>query len=252
MNNLSKICLLTLILICISCSSGRNKKNRLIPSRDVVSILTDLYLADGLLTYPPVRTKYAAKDSISNYVDIIEKHGYTKERMDATIRYYFLRNPKKLEKIYDDVLARLSEVQSRLRIKPVTPPVTSTNLWTEKLNYSFPEGGTNSVFFNIPLKDTGLYKLSLRILVFPDDQSQNPRINVFFWHADNKGTGVRDNWAAVNLPKDGRWHVYNLSKRLTDTIFTHLSGWLLDHDPKGGKWEQHAWIENINLMKVPR
>jgi hypothetical protein len=253
MNNYLKICFAIIILIFISCSGNGKKTGRrkLIPTKDVISILTDLYLADGLLTYPNVRERFSTKDSISNYVDIIKRHGYTKERMDATIRYYFLKNPKKLEKIYDDVLARLSEIQSRMKTKIPAARVTSLNLWTEKLNYSLPETGTNnSIFFNIPLKDTGLYDLSMRIIVFEDDQSLNPRINVFFWHADSTKIGVRDNWDAVNLLKDGKWHNYKLSKRLTDTTFTHFSGWLMHHDPKPGRWEKHAKVENIIFMKA--
>jgi hypothetical protein len=253
MKHLCKTWFILIILIFISSSCQRKKANRLIPTKDVISILTDLYLADGLLTYPPVRMKYAAKDSISNYIDIIEKHGYTKERMDATIKYYFLKNPKKLEKIYDDVLGRMIEMQSRMKIKGAVTPNPNMNLWTEKFNYSLPETNTNNmIFFNIALKDTGLYTLSLRIIVFPDDQSKKPRINIFFWHAQGSGIGVRDNWDVVNLPKDGQWHYYNLSKRLTDTAFTHLSGWLMYHDPKPGVWEKHSKIDNITLLKAPR
>ena len=185
MSSFLKICFVFIILTSISCSGDRKKtdSHKLIPTRDVISILTDLYLADGLLTYPPLREQFSAKDSITNYVDIIESHGYTKERMDATIKYYFIRNPKKLEKIYDIVLSRLSEVQSRLKARLPSTPVKSSNLWTENLNYSLPEAGTNSsIFFNIPIKDTGMYRLTLRIFVFPDDQSLNPQIKVFFCH----------------------------------------------------------------------
>jgi hypothetical protein len=255
MSKYFKICCVIIIMTFISCSCGKKKtsRNQLIPSKDLVSILTDLYLADGLLTYPPLRQQFSTRDSLSNYIDIIEKHGYTKARMDATIRYYFLKKPNKLEKIYDDVLGRLSEIQSRLKTKLSLGPVNTSNLWTEQLNYSLPEGGANSyIFFNIPLKDTGLYELSLRVMVFKEDQSLNPRINVFFWHADNTKTGARDNWNVVNLPKDGKWHNYNLLKRLTDTAFRHFSGWLMYHDPKPGLWNKHAKVENITLLKVSR
>jgi hypothetical protein len=246
--------IITLTLFACSGSGEKVKRSQLIPSKEVVSILTDLYLADGLLILSPVRALYSKKDSSTSYMEIIEKHGYTKELMDKTMKYYFSKDPKKLEKIYDDVLARLSEMQSRLVIKtPTVVPGISYDLWTTQNNYSVPEAGVNNpIFFSIPVKDTGLYELSMVTAVYPDDQSLNPRINVFFWHADNSETGVRDYWTSVNLPKDGERHNYILSKRLTDTTFTHFNGWLLYSDSKTGRWEKHAIIEAISLRKVTK
>jgi hypothetical protein len=54
----------------------------------------------------------------------------------------------------------------------------------------------------------------------------------------------------LDLPKDGERRSYSLSKRNSDLKFTHISGWLLDCDPKEGRWEKHAKIENIVLRKT--
>ena len=66
--------------------------------------MTDIHLADGLLILPKIKTMYSSLDSITAYTQIIEKHGYTKEIMDKTMKYYFIKDPKKLNKIYDQVL----------------------------------------------------------------------------------------------------------------------------------------------------
>jgi len=251
--NFLKIYFVIITLTFISCSGkgDKTKRSQLIPSKDFVSILTDVYIADGLLTLLPVHARFSVKDSISNYIEIIESHGYTKDRMDETLRYYFIKKPKKLEKIYDEVLARLSEIQSRLEIKVPSSPVTSSNLWTGQPAYSVPEAGTgNTIFFSIPVKDTGMYELSLTAVVYPDDEGLNPRINVFFWHADSTKEGVKDHWDAVDVPKDGQSHNYKLSKRLTDTTFTHFNGWLLYEDIKAGRLEKHAKVENNVFRKA--
>jgi hypothetical protein len=253
MSNFYKLFFLIIPLIFFSCSGNREKikRSQRIPPKEVVSILTDIYIDDGFLSSPASYGKFSVTDSSYNHIAIIKKHGYTKDQMDKTIKYYFIRDPKKLIKIYDDVLARLSEIQSRLEAEKPTILIPSSNLWTGQRSFLVPETGTtNSVNFSIAVKDTGMYELTLTAVVFKDDQSLNPRINVFFWHADTTKTGVRDNWNTVDLPKDGLRHNYTLSKRLTDTTFTHFNGWLLYNDTQTGRWEKHARIENIIFRKA--
>lgn len=245
--------IITLIFLSCSGSGGKTKKNQMIPSGEIVSILTDLYIADGLLYIQPIRIQFSAKDSIANYIEIIDSHGYTKDQMDKTLKYYFIKDPKELEKIYDEVLARLSEIQSRLEAEKPSSPEVSLSHWTGPSAYSVPESGiNNTISFSIPVKDTGMYELSLTAIVYPDDQSLNPSINVFFWHADTSITGKRDYWETVNLPKDGKRHDYTLSKRLSDTTFTSFKGWLLYNDAKPGRWEKHAKVEKIIFRKAPQ
>lgn len=239
-----------LVIFFVSCKGERIKRSELIPSKDVVTILTDLYIADGILVIPPVRAKFSAKDSIANYIDIIEKHGYTKEQMDRTINYYFIKDPKKLEKIYDQVLAKLSEIEIKLETETPAEKSSEFKLWNLKTNFSVPESGTaNPIWFSIPVQDTGMYELSFSAMVYPDDKSISPRTEVFFWHADSTKDGVRDYWDRIALPKDAARHSYTIRKRLTDTSFTHISGWLLNHDPQPGRWEKHAKIFDISLIK---
>lgn len=250
MRNILQIILFVLVLLPASCKSDRIRKSTLIPSKDLVTILTDLYITDGLLVFPPIRAKYSAKDSIANYIDIIEKHGYTKERMDNTINYYFKKDPKKLEKIYDQVLAKLSEIEIKLETETPSEKIIDFKLWNLKTSYSLPESGTtNSVWFNIPVKDTGTYILSFSAMLYLDDKSINPRAEVFFWHADTTADGVRDYWDRISFPKDAVRHSYSIKKKLTDTAFTHISGWLMTHDPQPGRWEKHAKIFDISLTK---
>jgi hypothetical protein len=243
---------LLIVLVMISCSGKgeKIKKRDLIPSDDVVTILTDLYISDGILAFPQVRAKFSAKDSIANYIDIIKKHGYTKDQMDKTIHYYFINNPKKLGKMYDDVLAKLSEVQAKLETE--SPPEKSSPfvLWNQKTSFSLPESGViNPIWFNIPVSDTGTYMLSFSAIIYPDDQSLNARSEVFFWRADGTKDGKRDYWDKIPLQKDGIRHSYSVSKRLKDNTFTHISGWIYKHDDQPGRWEKHARITEISLSK---
>jgi hypothetical protein len=232
-----------------SCKRSDNN-NKLIPAKDLVEVLSELYIADGLLAFPPVRVRFSAKDSTSNYIDIIKRHGYTKERMDNTMQYYFEKKPKKLENIYDQVLTRLSEKQVLLEKEDPPVPQVALNLWNGPGFVEVPETGIKDpVWFSIPIKDTGNYVLEFTTIVYSDDQSINPKVTVFFWHTDSSKTEFRVTWPVVDLPKDGQQHHYFLSKTNIDTAITHISGWFLDSDPKEGRWEKHARIENIILRK---
>ena len=82
---------------------------------------------------------FSSLDSILSYIYIIENHGYSKEIMDKTMKYYFIKNPKKLIKIYDQVLGILSEMESLVEKEAVLTAVHIKNLWTGEEFYSFPD-----------------------------------------------------------------------------------------------------------------
>jgi hypothetical protein len=246
------IALFIIVLIVMACSKNDKSKNeKLIPSSELVSLLTDLYIADGLLAFPPVRSHFFERDSILNYIDILEKRGISKERMDRTMRYYFTKNPRKLEKIYDQVLARLSEMQAELESELPPENMRAKNLWNLNERYLLPEEGIqNTGKFNIEISDTGWYEFSFSALIYPDDQGLNPRTTIYFWHEDGTEEGVTDYWNDVPLIRDGTRHSYSVSKRLTDTSYTHIKGMLYNHDPRPARWEKHARFSDMILRQT--
>jgi hypothetical protein len=255
MRSLTRIMLLLLPVIFWYCS-GRDSisgKVRLIPEKELVSVMTDLYLADGLLAYPLLRNQFNAKDSIENYIDIIEKHGFTKKQMDKTMKYYFNQDPKKLQKIYDQVLARLSAMQSALETETVPPELQGINLWNQKKKLSVPEAGAHDLlYFSIPVKDTGLYEISFTAIIYKDDKSLYPRTTTFFWHASETQEGVRNFWDNIDLIRDGTRHSYSVSRVFDDTTFTHICGWLFQCDVPPGSWVKHGAFSEISVRKIPR
>ncbi len=247
-----KVPLLILFLISFlfSCERGV-KKEKLIPVNDLVDLLTEMYIADGLLAVPPIRAIYSYRDSTSNYIDIITRHGFSKSRMDNTIRYYFENKPDKLENIYDQVLTKLNEKQALLEKEAPPGLDLASNLWTGKEQIEVPESGiTDSAWFTIPVKDTGNYYLEFTTVIYADDQSLNPKVTVFFWRDDSTKTGYRIYWPETTLISDGKRHNYTITGRNSDTTITHINGLLLDCDPQKGRWVKHARVENINLRKA--
>jgi hypothetical protein len=252
MNRLSQIIFFFAIILLVSCYSKTEQISGkdLVRSKDMVSILTEVHLAGGVLILPEVTRRFAFKDSLSSYSDIIEKYGYTKEQLDNTMKYYFVKKPRQLQEIYDKVLSKLSEMETQIDTTFLNPVQPFKNLWQGKLSYSLPDDGVKErVWFDIPLQDTGTYILSTTVFVYADDESIDPGMNVFFWKDDGTTDGVRDYWKQVTFFKDGETHQYSLSKKLTDTTYTRLRGWLLDNKAQSGIWEKHMNVESITLYK---
>jgi hypothetical protein len=241
-----------IILITISSCSGRKnkmEKKDIIPQSEMVVLLTDIYLTDGLLNLSEIQMKHASKDSVITYMEVLGNYGYTKEQMDKSLQYYFTNRPKKLKTIYDQVLRRLTELQSEVQAKTERIPEI-INLWPGRTSYSLPQDGiADMVSFEYLLSDTGLYTLSLGAIVFEDDQSLNPRITVWFWKPDTTESGTLSYWEEIPLQKDGVLRQYKLSATVPDTSFISIRGVLLNHDPKPGRWEKHCRIDNPMLTR---
>jgi hypothetical protein len=240
-------------LLCGSCSSRKNKLDHgdLIPEKELVSILTDVYIADGLLIIPKIHHLFFSLDSLSTYFYIIEKHGYSKETMDKTLKYYFIKKPKKLIEIYDQVLGILSEMESIVEREAALAEGRKENLWTGKEFYSFPTpAGTDSSQFDIKFKKPGLYTLSFSAALFPDDQSVNPRITVYLCHPDSIETGKRQYIETINYIKDGQPHIYTLTLNVPKNRTLHFRGCFYDFDNHPDEWEKHVRIVNISLTHI--
>jgi hypothetical protein len=247
---------LMLIIISIlsgACTSRKSKPERknLIPEKDLISLLTDIYIADGLLTIPTIYTWTSKLDSITTYIQVIENHGYTKDIMDKTMNYYFIYEPKKLNKLYDQVLGILSEMESRVDKQVAVEMARMLNLWRGKDFYSIPSVSQNdSIIFSIPLDRPGTYQLSFTATVFPDDQTVNPRTVAYTSSADSLETGKKHYITPIQFLKDGRPHNYSLYIPV-ERNFSHIKGWFVYFEDQPAEILKHLQIENISLSYTP-
>ena len=243
--------LLALLLVFSSCQSRRSKVDRrhLIPEKELVPILTEIYLADGLVGIPRITMKYAPLDSVTTYINIIEKHGYTREEMDKTLKYYFVKDPKKLIKIYDKVLGVLSEMESRVQKEIAKSKPSAVGFWPGPNSYSFPDpSGADSTAFDISLLKPGLYTLTANVTLFPDDQSANPELTAFTCHPDSILTGKRNYIEPIRYIKDGYEHKYSVAFTVPVKTTLHMRGCLYDYANNPDNWDKHLTIQNIAVI----
>lgn len=250
MTRFTLLILIFISLIVGSCSGNKNKPGgkNLIPEKSLIAILTDVYLADGLLSLPEIRSKFADNDSILTYISIIENHGYTKSEMDQTMEYYFINKPLKFIEIYDKVLGDLSQRESLIEKELLLTLARRENLWTGKEYYLFssPSGADSSEFKTI-LRKKGIYTLQFNATILPDDQSVNPKFSGFLCNPDSITSGKRKYIEPINYIKDGRQHEYSVFISVPDTTNIYFGGSLYKFDNNPALNEPHAWFGKISL-----
>ncbi|NJO68336.1 MAG: hypothetical protein HC830_02830 [Bacteroidetes bacterium] len=125
------------------------------------------------------------------------------------------------------------------------------NIWTGKNSWYLPqEGEKRKIPINLKLKGKGKYTISFTCKVYPDDKSKNPHLYLYF-AADSAKTEKRDSFGVKLYEKDARTTIISVSKDLKDSTFTHLRGFLMNHDQKTGRWKKHAVIEGLKVDYLP-
>jgi hypothetical protein len=168
--------------------------------------------------------------------------------MDKTMKYYFLNNPKKLNKIYDQVLGKLSQMESLVEKESVLQKIRVSNLWKGKDFYDFPSLSINdSAIVDMTIYRKGFYKLTFTVTLFPDDQSVNPGATLIVSPADSMVAGKTKCIKSVYYLKDGRPHTYYLNFSAFENTINHLQCNLYNIGNHPGGSEKHINIENISL-----
>ena len=247
-----RIAVMLVLITLLSAACTNKEEENLIPEKTFAVILSEVYLANGLIVVPEVRNVFAGRDTALNYYDIIESHGYTKEQMESTLRYYFSKKPKKLIRIYDQAIGKLSEQESLLLLSPEESSDPKTELWKDKKSYSLPDTIKNGkLYFEYKLMTPGLYFLDFEATVYPDDHTNNPGLTLLTFHADSAGTGKVNYLPAVKYIKDGFPHKYRITIRVYDNTPVVLQTYLYDRENKPDYGDPHADISDISLTLSP-
>jgi len=108
---LSRI-LLLLISLMLAFAAGCSKKTQItgrefIPRDQLVDLLVDLHLVDGITNDRKFFRMYEGVDSIDLIGPILEKYQVSQEMFDTTI-YEYSRYPELFDQVYNDVLMKLN------------------------------------------------------------------------------------------------------------------------------------------------
>jgi hypothetical protein len=81
------------------------------PADSMVSLLTDMHLADGIINSLKDKKRPTGEISADYFDAILKKHHLDKATFEESMRYYAYYT-EKMNKIYDDVIINLSKIES--------------------------------------------------------------------------------------------------------------------------------------------
>lgn len=110
---MNKFIIVFFSIIAFSCGKKGKVPDYVIPQDDMINIILDIHITDGLLTVKDIRRELTRNDSIDYYKGIFVKHGYSREEFDSSI-YFYSKNINTYDKIYAEVLNRLNEMETEL------------------------------------------------------------------------------------------------------------------------------------------
>jgi hypothetical protein len=247
--NFKKILIILVISLAgLSCSSRKSDidRSRIIPKDKLTELITDLYLTNGLMSQPIVRGSYTPSDTLGAHKDVIESYGYTKEDFDRTMRFYFIKKPKQLVRIYDQALARLSEMESRSEKELFKLQERIRNIWKGKELYAFPDP-TDTLSFDLRLPYPTTYAINLTVTLYPGNKPVNPRMTAFTCHADSIENGTRSYVNTINYISDGYAHSYKFIVKALPGNRLRFAGKLFDYDNDTGNRPLNVVIRNISV-----
>jgi hypothetical protein len=106
----------------LSCSQNSKEKtsiqtpDNLIPTEKMIDILTDVHIAEALLTQHQMHGKNTTYYTALYNTTILKKYKITRKSFMESIRYYAY-NTVELEKIYTEVVTNLVKKQTAVNIK---------------------------------------------------------------------------------------------------------------------------------------
>jgi hypothetical protein len=239
------------LLVFITISLLACNKDRIIPEKDMVTIVTRIFLTDALSVTTQTEKSLFSRDSIEYYAPIYKSLGYSTSEFDSSIVYYS-RNPEALNRIVDKAINELSRKETEIKAKIEamdSDSLDTTNLWVGKRKWILPADGENeTIDFKIPIHSPGTYTLSAMIRLLPNDEALDPKTQ-FGFTLSNDSTNVNLN--AERLINDGLDRLVKITSTIDDSRVTHIAGSILHHEKKEGKWTKRAEVSAIKIEFVP-
>lgn len=249
------ILLLVGILVAPACSRYRVPRGYPKPE-EMAAILTDLHMVESTIAFLPGQPSSHNSEIPGNFKFILEKHGLTPAEFD-TIRKWYVDQPELYQRVYDLVLARLSQMDADVRIgierekelkaeaEKLALQEVLQNLWQDSAFITIAPSDTMELGYPFRIEvDTlrlqGELKLMAGYQFLRNDESRSPRMMLSAFYNDSVADTV---YHSVKLSFQERTEELKLVLK-QDTFPLFIDGFLLLTDTLHSS---SAKISNIRL-----
>ncbi len=261
--NLLSTGLIILFSLLVSCNS--NSDTDIIPREEFINILTELHLADAILTEKGLYDR-KLKDSTDSYYNyILVKYNMSRNRFDNSLMHYS-HDMKDFSLIYDKVIENITTKNEAFKKRksifnapmivldsinlaktPDKKFLGKQEMWTKKKDWSLPKDGRlNIIKFEKVIYGQSRFELSADIMLFKNDQTIKPTMLIYIFYKDES----HDTFTDTTFVKDEKWHTVKLTaKTNVAKIPSKIICKIINHG-KGTK-SKHLDVKNISLMKYP-
>lgn len=111
---MKKYIIILVTLVLVACSNKPKVPDYVIPQEEMVNIVVDIHLLDGIMTVNRIRKSLVNKDSVNYYNQIFEKYNITQEDFDTSL-YFYSHNINEYNDIYEQVLNKLNEIEAKVK-----------------------------------------------------------------------------------------------------------------------------------------
>lgn len=243
-----KYCLFVSIIITMVACHRNSQSDFIIPREKFKDILIDIHLIDGFYTANYLAFSFQ-KDSANFYTDILKEYGCNLAQFDSTYRYY-ITDLKKFDLLYEEVITELNKMQEQSFRLIEMGGDSLRNLYRGKKVWKLPKDGrTEKIPFDIKLKDSANYSITVFLKVFADDKSEDPKLTAYFSYDNGTKEGGKSYFTETSYRVSRRFIVYTFSKKAPNKKVKNLRGFILDHNNKSKLFKKHIEVKGIYVTK---
>lgn len=247
-----QLIILFVLLGFISCGKITTKV-RILPKKDLVSILIDIHTYDALATDYSLTQYFGDLDSTDIYSSIMEKYQTNGESFKATMEWYTAR-PEKLSEVYDEVFGELTKKEQDINNQMQLFTNAGSNQIFSQRNFKQTLGDTAKLpdpFF-VETQGRGTYLISVQMRMLQDDKSINPKVVAYF--CKDKSDAVPEERIIITespISKSNFTREIQVSAELSDTLYRFIKIIVPKTDNSTQNFKKNFQIISVRVSRLP-
>jgi len=212
-------------------------------------MLFDIHLTDGIMTSKNISNRGKEYRPSYYYNSIYKKYNITPDQFDSCVNFY-TQNSALYEKIYERLIDSLNrmETQFRIAMKDSLVVCDTVNLWKGRKRIRLTSKHRKDLSFAIPVSENGIYTVRAMIKRFEDDQSEKPKLEVYFWKEDTTQNGERIYFDEIPINRSKDFIKYETQLEYIDSTYKELRGSIISWSNVDSNFTQRIEVKDIMIF----